>query len=576
VRGAAPGLADRTATLFLNVAPAYLLALNPNELTIGQGASGTTTVTITRTDFTGAVTLTLEGAPPGVTGVFNPTPAPGTSSQLTLSVGAAVAPDTYILTVRGAAPGLADRTATLFLNVSAAPAIALAPTSVTLSATAGGANPAAQTVSVSNSGGGTLSGLTASVAYTAGQPSEWLTATLSASTAPSTLTLTATTGSLAAGSYTASVAVAAPVAVNSPQTVTVTFTLSAGPQISLSSSNLTFNVTQGGPDPSFQTIGISNSGTGTLSGLNIGTITYGPGASGWLRAPQLNLTTASASTSLLVQTQPLDLIRPGTYTATIPVQSAVAGNSPQNLYVTLNVAAGEQCSTVAAPPISVGQTLSGTLSVSDCTLPTGAHADVYLLSLATETDVQIDLTTTAFTSRLRLRDAATGVIVEQGYTGFQNARLTRRLGGGSYIIEASANSPSGAGAYQLGVTTAALPIPFDGNWRGTASDGNTIAYIVQLNRVIFFFADLGRIEDGPDYCYLAYGSSASSEIVANSFEINWSAGTFRTTVSGTVSSTSAASGNIGAIILDSHPCGSRTWLGQLTARTWTGERFTIP
>ena len=346
-----------------------------------------------------------------------------------------------------------------------------------------------------NSGGGTLSGLTASVSYTAGEPTGWLTATLNTTTAPSTLTLSAATGSLAAGTYTASVAVASPVASNSPQTVSVTFTLSSGPQISLSTSSLAFDAVHGGATPSFQTVGITNSGTGTLSGLNVGTITYGSSGSGWLRAPQLNLTTASELTSLLVQTQSLDLLRPGTYTATVPVQSAVASYSPQNVTVTLNITAGVQCSPDGAPSIAVGETLDGSLSDTDCTLPTGPHADVYLLTLLAETDVQIDLTTTAFTSRLRLRDPATGVILALGYTGFQNARLTRRLSPGTYVIEGSANSASGAGSYQLAVTTTALPIPFDGNWRGTASDGNTVSFIVQLNRVIFFFVDVGRLED---------------------------------------------------------------------------------
>jgi hypothetical protein len=45
----------------------YALSLTPAALTIDQGANGNTTVTITRTDFTGAVTLSLGGAPAGVT-----------------------------------------------------------------------------------------------------------------------------------------------------------------------------------------------------------------------------------------------------------------------------------------------------------------------------------------------------------------------------------------------------------------------------------------------------------------------------------------------------------------------------
>src|SRR5438445_13866457 len=71
----------------------YTLSLAPAALTLVQGANGTATVTITRTNFAGAVTLSLGGAPAGVTGAFNPAAPTGTTSALTVSVGAAVAPD---------------------------------------------------------------------------------------------------------------------------------------------------------------------------------------------------------------------------------------------------------------------------------------------------------------------------------------------------------------------------------------------------------------------------------------------------------------------------------------------------
>src|SRR2546430_5531305 len=66
-------------------APDYTLSLAPTALTIGQGATGNTTVTITRTNFTGAVTLSLGSAPAGVTGSFSPAAPTGTSSTLTRS-----------------------------------------------------------------------------------------------------------------------------------------------------------------------------------------------------------------------------------------------------------------------------------------------------------------------------------------------------------------------------------------------------------------------------------------------------------------------------------------------------------
>src|SRR5512147_2033404 len=88
----AAGCVDDSGT---GTQPDYSLSLAPAALTILQGASGNTTVTITRTDFTGAVTLSLGGAPAGVTGAFNPATPTGTSSTLTVTVGAAVTPGVY-------------------------------------------------------------------------------------------------------------------------------------------------------------------------------------------------------------------------------------------------------------------------------------------------------------------------------------------------------------------------------------------------------------------------------------------------------------------------------------------------
>jgi len=81
----------------------YTLSLTPAALTIVPGATGTASVTITRTNFIGAVTLSLGNAPAGVTGSFDPAAPTGTSSTLTLSVGATVTPGVKNLTVDGTA-----------------------------------------------------------------------------------------------------------------------------------------------------------------------------------------------------------------------------------------------------------------------------------------------------------------------------------------------------------------------------------------------------------------------------------------------------------------------------------------
>jgi hypothetical protein len=104
--------------------PDFTLSLNPWSLTVQQGAEGQTTLTVTPHDgFTGTVSLSLVGAPGGVT--LSPTGVTVSGSgpvaqALTLSVDESVAPGTYPLQVQGTAGGHV-RKANLNLTVTAAP-----------------------------------------------------------------------------------------------------------------------------------------------------------------------------------------------------------------------------------------------------------------------------------------------------------------------------------------------------------------------------------------------------------------------------------------------------------------------
>src|SRR3989454_7706364 len=120
-------------------APDYTLSLAPAALTIVQGATGPTTVTITRSNFTGVVTLSLGGAPAGLAGSFNPSAPSGTSATLTVSVGAAVAPGVYTLTVAGTATA-GNHSTPLTLTVTVAPdyTLSLAPAALTIAQGANG------------------------------------------------------------------------------------------------------------------------------------------------------------------------------------------------------------------------------------------------------------------------------------------------------------------------------------------------------------------------------------------------------------------------------------------------------
>jgi Domain of unknown function (DUF4082)/Concanavalin A-like lectin/glucanases superfamily/Fibronectin type III domain/Viral BACON domain/Bacterial Ig domain len=109
---------------------------------------------------------------------------------------------------------------TLTLDQPPPPALAVSPTSLSFSATQGGANPAAQTVSVTNTGSGTL-------AVTASDDAAWLTVTPASATAPATLSVAPSVAGLVAGTYTATVTVTATTqgATGSPNTVAVTLTV---------------------------------------------------------------------------------------------------------------------------------------------------------------------------------------------------------------------------------------------------------------------------------------------------------------------------------------------------------------
>jgi hypothetical protein len=110
----------------------------------------------------------------------------------------------------------------------------------------------------------------------------------------------------------------------------------ATPSIGLSAASLNFFAAAGGANPSGQTVSITNTGGGTLSGLSA-TVSYGSG-SGWLSAT-LSATTAPAT--LTVQPSASGLSA-GSYTATLSVASSVSGTTAQSISVSFSVSSQGQ------------------------------------------------------------------------------------------------------------------------------------------------------------------------------------------------------------------------------------------
>lgn len=185
-------------------------------VTVTNGAAGSLaapTAAITYGSGAGWLTATVTGAAPPYTVTVQPTtgalPAGVHTATVSLaSAGASNSPQNVAVT----------------FTVSAAPptpAIGLSSSALTFHASAGGANPASQAVTVSNTGTGSLTAPSVSIAYTSG--SGWLSATVSGATAPYQVTVQPATGALPIGTYAATVSVSSPGAVNSPQSISVTF-----------------------------------------------------------------------------------------------------------------------------------------------------------------------------------------------------------------------------------------------------------------------------------------------------------------------------------------------------------------
>jgi hypothetical protein len=121
ITGAGGGLTRNIPiSLTVNAPPTadFTLSANPASLTINQGASGMSTITITRSGgFTSSVAFTASGLPSGVTASFSPASTTGTSGALTLTASSAATPGSATVTITGTGGGL-TRTTTVALTVA--------------------------------------------------------------------------------------------------------------------------------------------------------------------------------------------------------------------------------------------------------------------------------------------------------------------------------------------------------------------------------------------------------------------------------------------------------------------------
>src|SRR6266566_3073884 len=185
------GSLTTTATVSLTVNPQgnYTLSASPNSLTIMQGTSGASAITVTpQNGFNGSVGLSASGLPSGVTASFNPSSTASTST-LTLTASSTAATGTVTVTVTGVSGSLTNST-TVSLTVALPPNFVLSAGPNSLKIVQGTSGTSTITVTPQN-------GFNSNVSLSASGLPAGVTASFNPSSTASTSTLTLTASSAA-------------------------------------------------------------------------------------------------------------------------------------------------------------------------------------------------------------------------------------------------------------------------------------------------------------------------------------------------------------------------------------------
>jgi hypothetical protein len=415
---------------------------------VQAGGSGTSTVTIARTNFTGAVNLTAS-APGGVTATIANAAVTGNSADVAIAVGAAVAPGPYTITVNGAGTGVTAQTATIALTVTAAPAtasftMAAAPNPLTVAAGASGT--ANITLTRTNFTGPVTIAATAPTGLTAtvtGSPAAGTTASVAIAAAAAT----------AAGNYSVTLTGTGTGVTTQTVTLGVTVTAASTGSVSVAVAPTPIPVVQGASS-SAATVTITRTNlTGAVSvaveGLPAG-VTATP-------ATQEIAATATTATFTLAAAATANV-----GTASFTVRAFNATNN--------NLGSGSAQVAISAPPA----TGSFTMAVSPATLTFAAGGNGTLTATLTRTN---------FTGAVTVAASATG--------GLQTTVTGSPTTGNSVTVSVSAAGGTAAGTYTVTLTgtaagattqTATASITITG---GSTGGGNT-SYVFCDNLPVWF------------------------------------------------------------------------------------------
>jgi hypothetical protein len=131
----------------------------------------------------------------------------------------------------------------------------------------------------------------------------------------------------------------------------------------------------------------------------------------------------------------VQFLKAGTYQLLARSASAVPGGLYQVTLVTTVGPRPPFCNALAAVPL--GNSVNGTLSTTSCQWIDGTFADIYPVTLASDTAVDIRLNSTAFDAYLILLDVKGNLLAQDDDSGGgTNSRIVQDLAAGTYYIVA--------------------------------------------------------------------------------------------------------------------------------------------
>ncbi len=228
---------------------------------------------------------------------------------------------------RDAKPGTPAQTADFAVDNLRPAELAFAPTSFSFSGQEGGDPPPPQVLRVWNNGSHSLEWSAVSdVGWLVLYPPAGVT-----SEEEDAIEVSADTTGLSAGTYSATITLAAPGATGSPATVPVTLDLSPPPpSLSVSQSLLSFVAEEDGTNPAPQFVEVRNAGGGDMSW-------QAEPSQQWITLSPDSGSSAGETDAIEVQID-IGQLSPGSHFATLTI-SAAAANSPQVVAISLDIRA---------------------------------------------------------------------------------------------------------------------------------------------------------------------------------------------------------------------------------------------